>query len=391
MELLLGAVAACAVVVAAWAVSGRQEALAREGRLRDEISSLRRSLAMPAAVPLTEPAAPGLPPERASEPPPSPAPAPAAEPSPSPDASRARGPRPEELARLAIEAEQLVAALQRAAEALTPRADEAEPPAEPAPAAPALPADEAGPLLADVLDRVTASFESLTGERARMKDHLLSVEASAGRLTAAARNATALVDEAERGAQSVAPVAAALSGLADRMNLLALNVALLAAKAGDAGSPFEMSGTELRALFDEVRGLSRELGSIGQRGTGSARRAAETLADLAALADGASERAARAGLQLDRLAELGAALSDAIGSARAAADAAEADRRAGRTLQAARLSGAAAREEALRARIAEGRRRDEAAAAALALVGRSREDAGALAERLRRGWGPPPP
>lgn len=388
MELFLAALAAVAVVVSAWAFSRLTDATARERRLSDELAALRRALATPAAprgsgdpsvsgihrisISDDEIEVPG--PGPAAE---APAPAPAL-PASEPLASA------EELAALATEAEAAAEILSDMdavlSEMVPPDAGEGLP--TPRAAAPA--PRTALPALAASLDEVSALVVSLGGERSRLKELLVSVEAAAGRLAASARGGHALVEQAERQALSVAPAAASLSGLSDRMNLLALNIALLATRAGEAGGPFTESGEELRGLFEEARTLSREIGSLAQRAAGAARRAGEPLADLVALAEGTGGRASRAAAQVDRLDELTLRLDETVAAARQAADGIDAEERDERREEGLRAAAVAEREERERERAERAEGLLRSLPAALDGLSRARAALAAVSRELRR-------
>lgn len=392
MELLLALLAAVAVVVAAWVFTRLQDALGRERRLADELASFRRAPGVPVAPRgAADPSTTGI---RAVSLPGDDLPA-AAEPreddAPSPEVpAPSPGPTAEELAALAAQVE---AAAEVLSDLETILSEIVAPEERQAPGVPALPSAAAPPrtaltALEAALDEAAALIVSLGGERSRLKELLVSVEAAAGRLSVSARGGHSLVEQAERQSLAVAPAAASLSGLADRMNLLALNIALLATRAGEAGEAFTESGEELRGLFEEARALSREIGSAAQRAAGAARRAGEPLSDLVALADGTGGRASRAAAQVERLDELRGHLDETLAAARQAAGGIDAEERAGRKAEAQRAAVATEREARAHERAEGAEERLRSVPATLAGLAQARSSLGAVVRDLRRAAGP---
>lgn len=394
MELLLALLAAVAVVLAAWAFSRLQDALGRERRLADELASFRRALGVPAAPRgSADPSTTGI---RAVSlpgdegPPASPSAEPREEVSAPVGPAATPGLTAEEAAVLAAQVEsaaEVLSDLQTIlSEIVAP--EEREAPGLPAPPSGGVPSRSALPALEAALDEASALVVSLGGERSRLKELLVSVEAAAGRLSASARGGHSLVEQAERQSLAVAPAAASLSGLADRMNLLALNIALLATRAGEAGEAFTESGEELRGLFEEARALSREIGSAAQRAAGAARRAGEPLSDLVALAEGTGGRASRAAAQVDRLDELRGHLDETLAAARQAAGGIDAEERAGSKAEAQRAAVATEREARARERAEQAEERLRSVPATLEGLAEARSSLSAAVRELRQAAGP---
>lgn len=168
-----------------------------------------------------------------------------------------------------------------------------------------------------LLEAVQA-LEEIGDETSRLRDRLRSAEEASARLSSTARDAQTLLATVEARATGTSPLAGELSGLADRMNLLALNLALLAARAGEAGEPFHASGEELRGLFEEARRFSRELAAHGQRSAESSRRAAEAAAEVSLASAEQAAREVRATERLGRIRDLSSRLRAALESSRAA-------------------------------------------------------------------------
>jgi methyl-accepting chemotaxis protein len=172
------------------------------------------------------------------------------------------------------------------------------------------------PPLSAPLDRTSQAQESLRDALSKLRDTVTGVASAAARILESSRSLRALTVESERNIQGLSPFVAGLSGISDRMNLLALNLALLASRAGDAGSPFEQSGEELRGLFESTRRLSRDLSSVCQKAGNSATRAVEAGQDVTLSADKALERSRQARDELEGLATLDELLAQSLDSVR---------------------------------------------------------------------------
>lgn len=198
---------------------------------------------------------------------------------------------------------------------------------------------------ADALSLAERQVEELAADALRIGDALDVVASAAERASTAAGTSSSSLAVVERATEALGPFAGTLSGHADRVNLLALNVALLATRAGGEGAVFEEASSELRALFEDLRRHARELGSAAQRARDAARVAREALGDLRELAGEGRARTERDRLQLRRTDEVAARLRETLAAARQSVRVAEEQR--GRLLPA--LDAAFAREAALRA------------------------------------------
>jgi len=180
------------------------------------------------------------------------------------------------------------------------------------------------------------------------------------------------------------PLASSVSGLADRANLLGLNVSLLSARAGEAGAPFEEAAAELRSLFEEARRLSRELVEAARRNDGGARRFAALVEESVGAATAGQERGSRASERLGGLdglcSQLGRTLEAGVRSTRVAA---ESSRLVGDRLEAVRSALEARAAEATRLR-AEADAVRELLRASAERVEALRLDGGALRAAVQR-------
>ncbi|MEO6326185.1 MAG: hypothetical protein ABIT01_16830 [Thermoanaerobaculia bacterium] len=168
-----------------------------------------------------------------------------------------------------------------------------------------------------------AAIEELSDPTSRMADDLGSVLRNAERIRAGAIQSGAALATVSRSADSLTPLASALSSLSNRINLLALNLAVLVNPGARDSGEFDKAGDELRGLFEETRRLAREVGSLSQRAAGAARSARETSEDLVAAATDGHARAERGLQELAHLEELTIHLKENLEKTRRASRRAE--------------------------------------------------------------------
>ena len=331
MELALALLLAASVVALASAWSALRTERERARRLEERLASVRTDPAPPAAdAPAMPPAAPREDVPTAA--PPSPAP-PA--PHPEPDAA----PTERLLATLVAPAERLAESIQASEGALAKAAEHLRTPLPPSPAAPLVEEAAAPEPGTESVERAVATAERISDERVRLADDVRSLRAALERVVALDGGLGRGLAELSRTAEALLPLASSVSGLADRANLLGLNVSLLAARAGEAGAPFEEAAAELRGLFEEARRLSRELTDAARRTDGGARRVASAVEESAGTVAAGQERGTRAAERLGALDGLCAQLERTLAEvARAARAAAEQGSELARRLETARSS-----------------------------------------------------
>ena len=318
MELVLALFLAVSLVALASTWSALRTERARTGRVEARSAAARPDPSSPVTpAALTEP----LPDSRAGSDPAAPLPAPDSPlvlPTPgSVRLDRLTAALDPPAARLAATIEASEPALAAAAERLrTPM-----PPSAPAPEVSEATAPE---LDSGGLVRALATAERISDERSRLADEVRSLRSALERVASLDGGLSRGLSELSRSADALLPFASSLAGLADRANLLGLNVSLLAARSGDAGAPFEEAATELRDLFEESRRLSRELSEAARRTNGGVRNVATFVEESAGTAASGQERGALASERLGTLdglcEQLERALTESIRSNRAASD-----------------------------------------------------------------------
>ncbi|MGI8499504.1 MAG: methyl-accepting chemotaxis protein [Gemmatimonadaceae bacterium] len=88
-----------------------------------------------------------------------------------------------------------------------------------------------------------------------------TLEVSAG-IRGTVGRASGVILDLERHAREIGSIVEVMKGIASQTNLLALNAAIEAARAGDAGRGFAVVATEVRALADEARQSSENIGRL---------------------------------------------------------------------------------------------------------------------------------
>jgi hypothetical protein len=388
MEILLAILLAAAIVTGAWLWAGRKDALARERQLRSEISGMKRaSPSLPSA--LSSPDLRPLFPERAHEPLDSPergAVLEATEARELPGTGNGPGFSPSALSvpshvqDAADRHRDALRALDVRLSRLRPAESRAIPSAPPSP-----PGSEPGAeRLFGSVAGMGSAVEQFVDQSTRLRNDVEAAGVAATRVTEALEAALPLAREAAHQTEALSPFVSALSGLADRLNLLSIDLTLAEEGPGGPGAaPRKEANVEIRALFDETRTFSRDLGARARKATEAARRSQEAFSSIRDAADGARERSSAASGRGEELAALAGRMEEAVEALRAASDGARLEWE-----KLSRLRWSLEHRLATERQIAERRARDAAAGAdadeaARAAVREERQAAEELAESLR--------
>ncbi|MEZ3473946.1 MAG: methyl-accepting chemotaxis protein, partial [Lachnospiraceae bacterium] len=114
----------------------------------------------------------------------------------------------------------------------------------------------------------TENLRSNADEMDRVKNSGLTAIRDLMDKTAKSRESIAVVREAmqqnNEQAQKIESTSQKINDIADQTNLLSLNAAIEAARAGDAGKGFAVVAEEIRGLAEETNSLTNEIGAIIQ-------------------------------------------------------------------------------------------------------------------------------
>jgi methyl-accepting chemotaxis protein len=131
------------------------------------------------------------------------------------------------------------------------------------------------------------------------KESLVGME----RIHATVNEATAYVDKLGRSSQDVGAIVAVIKEIADQTNLLALNAAIEAARAGEQGRGFAVVADEVRKLAEKTTQATSEIGQMIQNIQSETRQATDAIGQGMAEASSGVGHAREAGEALARIAE----------------------------------------------------------------------------------------
>lgn len=141
-----------------------------------------------------------------------------------------------------------------------------------------------------------------------------NVIASIGQVSSSAGAMSMSLGELGRQAEDIGRIMTVISDIADQTNLLALNAAIEAARAGEAGRGFAVVADEVRKLAEKTMTATREVGEAINAIQHGTRSSVEAMGQAAAVVQDSSSLAAQAGQALSRIVDIVQSTSDQVRS-----------------------------------------------------------------------------
>lgn len=143
----------------------------------------------------------------------------------------------------------------------------------------------------------TDADREVSGGSQVVRDTIVSIERVAGDV----RKGAGVVAELERDSDTIGAVLDVIRGIAEQTNLLALNAAIEAARAGEQGRGFAVVADEVRTLASRTQESTREIRQMIEKLQQGARDAVQVMEQSRSQAEASVAQATAAGRSLDSI------------------------------------------------------------------------------------------
>lgn len=187
---------------------------------------------------------------------------------------------------------------------------------------------ESASRIEQIVDAASAAETLAEDARAASSRGLDALSAAAEQIRETNTQARATADSIgalNSKSEQIQQITAVISGIAEQTNLLALNAAIEAARAGEQGRGFAVVADEVRQLAKKSGDATREIGTMINEIGGGMHMAVDTVADLAELIEQSAQRTDAVGHQLHEINERVDAMNAKVGAIAADAEASRSD------------------------------------------------------------------